>query len=185
MGKNWRLLYRDEQMHEKLCAEYVSEIGMDDNHTIDSYNKLKDMFGVIVLETNMLTSTNEVYEVYKKRWRIETYYNHVKNKDQIKGLHDQDYYVVMAESFILTIESLIYSEFMKVLQNSNNKILKGKSQNECIAISSRLKLSQHYDGSWHKGAIKKSVLDLLEALNVNIDKITSDLSMPITTLLGE
>jgi len=177
------ILFRDEEMHEKLCAEYVSNIGIDDRHTLEEYNKLKDMFGVIVLQTNKTEAASEVYGTYKKRWKIETYYNHLKNREQFKGLHDQDYYVVVTESFILTIESLIYSSFMKALQDSKEKAIKGKSQNECIAITSRLKLSQHSDGTWHKGSIKKAVLDVVSAFGVEPDKIAHNLTVPMTELL--
>lgn len=173
---NRRIMFRDEEMNMKLRAEYKSKIGADDRHTEEQYSKLKDTFGLIILETNMTESEELIYATYKKRWKIETYYNHVKNQEQFKATHDRDYYVVQAESFIMTIEGLIYSEFMKVLQQPGVKVLSGKSVNECISTAARLKLSKHYDESWHINKLRSGIMDLLTALNVDV---TNDLPIKI------
>ena len=163
-----RIMFRDEEMNMKLRAEFKSQIGVDDYHTNGRYSELKDAFGLIILETNMTESAESVYAAYKKRWKVETFYNHVKNQEQFKATHNRDYYVVLAESFIMTIESMIYSEFMKVLQQKGTKALSGKSVNECISISARLKLSEHYDGTWHINKLRSGIMDLLTALNVDV-----------------
>lgn len=172
LGDNKRvIMFRDEEMNNKLRAEFKAQIGIDKEHTNERYLELKDKFGVIILETNMNEEIPVIYGTYKKRWKVEIYYNHVKNQEEFKATHNRDYYVLQSESFIMLVEGLIYSNFMNVLQNPDKKILKGKSHNECIAIASHLKLSNHSDGSWHKNSIRKGVTDLLEAMNVDIEFI--------------
>lgn len=167
------IMFRDEEMNNKLKAEYKSLIGVDDEHTNEEYLQIKDKFGIIILETNIESSCEIIYCTYKKRWKIETYYNHVKNQEEFKATYNRDYYVLQIECFIMLVEGLIYSSFMDVLQKSDNKILKGKSLNECISIAAHLKLSKHADNTWHKNEIRNSVTNLLEALNVDLDKITN------------
>ena len=163
------IMFRDEEMNTKLRAEYRSKIGTDDRHTEGKYETYKDTFGLIILETNMTESAEAVYATYKKRWKIETYYNHVKNQEQFKATHDRDYYTIQAESFIMTIEGLIYSDFMKQLQRDDIKILSGKSVNECISIAARLKLSKHDDGTWHKNKLRSSIMDVIAGLGVDVE----------------
>ena len=163
-----RIMFRDEEMNMKLRAEFKSQVGMDDYHTDAHYNQLKESFGLIILETNMTESAEVVYSTYKQRWKVETFYNHVKNQEQFKATHNRDYYVVLAESFIMTIEGMIYSEFMKTLRQQGRKVLSGKSVNECISISARLKLSEHHDGTWHINKLRSGIMDLLTALNVDV-----------------
>lgn len=165
-----RIMFRDEEMNMKLRAEFKSQVGTDDYHTNARYTQLKELFGLIILETNMTDPAAFVYATYKKRWKVETFYNHVKNQEQFKATHNRDYYVVQAESFIMTIEGMIYSEFMKVLQHKPDKILSGKSVNECISISARLKLSQHNDKTWHINKLRSGIMDLLTALNVDVSE---------------
>ena len=169
LNGNRLIMFRDEEMNMKLRAEYRASIGTDDTHTEEKYLKYKDTFGLIILETNMEDAPEAIYSTYKKRWKIETYYNHVKNFEQFKALHDKDYYVAQSESFILAIEGLIYSAFMRALQSSKEKVLANKSQNECISIAARLKLSQHADKRWHKNQLRDTVMKLLVALNVDLE----------------
>ncbi len=74
------IICKDIQMHDKLTAEYLSNIGSDDKHTMEEFRDLEPLFGVILLRTNNLTITPEIcYKKYKKRWRVETFYNYVRN----------------------------------------------------------------------------------------------------------
>jgi len=177
------IVFRDEEMHDRLCAEYVSQIGMAAGHTEESYAEVSGGFGVIALQTNMDGSASEVYGAYKKRWGIETYYNHMRNGVGFSGIHGQDYYAVQAEGFIMALESLIHSAFMRRLQESKDKRIKGKSQNECLSISSRLKISKHADGTWHKGSLRSTAADVISLLGVDMDTLMKDLTRPICELL--
>ena len=172
-GKRY-IVFRDEEMRLKQKAEYRALIGIEEGFTEEKYEELQEGFGTILLETNMEDSTQKVYETYKKRWKAETYYNHVKNSLNAKGVHKQDYYTLQGESFIMEVEGLIYSEFMKVLQNNKEKAVRGKSENECIKLAAYQKLSKHLDGVWHKNEIRSNVKEFLLAMNVDVDRISHD-----------
>lgn len=169
--KNRRIImFQDETMNEQLRAEYYSLIGIDDDYTLEEYRKQEQLLGIIILETNMSVSAEEVYETYKKRWRIETYYNHMKNSAGFNGTHKQNYYELQGESFIMAVEGMIYSEFMNAINNSTEKILKGKCSSKCLRIAAYQKIARHDDESWHKNSLRKGVTELIEALGVDTDQ---------------
>jgi len=79
---------------------------------------------VIVLKTNSIDkSAKEIYELYKKRWSIETYYNYFKNSADIRALHMNDYYMTQGLSFIMLIIGLIHSEFDKAMKEIKGKTI--------------------------------------------------------------
>ena len=170
-GKRY-ILFRDEEMRLKQKAEYRALIGIEEAFTEEKYQELQEGFGTILLETNMDCGAKEVYETYKKRWKVETYYNHVKNGLNAKGTHKNDYYTLQGESFIMEVEGLIYSEFMAAVQNNKEKAVRSKSENECIKLAAYQKLSKHLDGVWHKNEIRANVKEFLLAMNVDVDEIS-------------
>ncbi len=111
------ILYRNETMHKKLSLEFALQIGQDENHTEEIYQKLEPLFGVIVLRCNMKGTPSDYYYTYKKRWRIETYYQHVRNGSDFNGLQTEDYYSMQGLSFLILIEGLIYRCYVDKLQS--------------------------------------------------------------------
>ena len=75
-GDDRIIMYRDEDMHDKMTAEFLEQLGSDDFHCEDNFKKLSPYFGVIVLRSNLEKKkylASVVYGDYKKRWRIETH----------------------------------------------------------------------------------------------------------------
>ena len=69
-GDDRVVMYRDEDMHDKMIAEFRQQIGSDDEHTEERLAKLGPGFGIIVIRTNLekaYYSPKDVYENYKKR----------------------------------------------------------------------------------------------------------------------
>ena len=102
---------------------------------------------------------------------VLSHYNHVKNGITCKGTHKRDYYELQGESYIMEVEGLIYSEFMKTVQQNEDKSIRSKSENECIKLAAYVKLSKHMDGTWHKNEIRENINEFLQALNVNVNTI--------------
>ena len=66
----------------------------------ENFEKVKEYFGMIVLETNLSKSAEEIFNYYKKRWKIETFFNFFKNKINFESLNESDYYQMQGLSFI-------------------------------------------------------------------------------------
>lgn len=84
------IVFRDESMHDRLVRGYRAQIGRDKGHTEEGLEELKPTFGVIALRIYDSDSPRDCYLGYKKRWRIETNYDHVSNGLDFDGLREQD-----------------------------------------------------------------------------------------------
>ena len=135
-------------------------------YTQESYEKVKDYFGVIVLETNIMNMpAKEIFSLYKKRWKIETYFNYVKNNIEYKAFHFEDYYMMQGMSFIILIEGLIYSELKKAVDEK----VKGMSVDDCLDKAAFLKISKYKNVWLFNNTISKTV-KLMESLNIDFNK---------------
>lgn len=107
-GKNRIVYYRNITEAEKLSTLYL--VGLEngkEGYTEEEYAKLKDDFGVIVLKSNLDRKPVELYELYKSRWSIETYYDRLKNGIRFESLNLDDYATVQGLCFVLMVASRI------------------------------------------------------------------------------
>ncbi len=103
-GDDRIIMYRDEDMHDKMVSEFREQIGKDDFHSEEKLQELGPQFGIIILRTNRDKKTKSpeaVYSDYKKRWKIETHYNFVENIVRFYGLKTDDYYVMLGPNFLI------------------------------------------------------------------------------------
>jgi transposase len=169
-GSDRVIMFRDEEMHNKLVEEFRSQIGQDEVHTVERLEELQDSFGLIILRTEKSAEPADIFGTYKKRWKIETHYNHVRNGVDFNGLHEQNYYTQQGISFVLLVEGLIYSKFISKLKSSSSGYVKNLSVKECTKKAAHLKLARHQDGHWYTSTPKKKTLQLLEELGVSLEE---------------
>lgn len=168
-GTDRLLIFKDCQLHDKLAAEYRSRIGVDSRFTQEELDKLDPTLGVILLRTNDSKKTpEEIYLTYKKRWKIETHYNYVRNGVDYNALHTCDYYVTQGISFILMVEGLIYSAFRSVMKQSNNKALKAMSVRECLLNAAALKINLNQNGTWMANTVVTRKQSLFDVFDVDV-----------------
>lgn len=129
-------------------------------YTLEGLEKNRDWFGVYILQTNLPDKApNEVFGLYKKRWKIETYYNYFKNSADYNALYMQDYYKTQGLSFIMLISSLIYHELAV-----STKKLKAKTTQECLLDARMIKINKR-NGVWAPVNCKASIADMFRSLN--------------------
>lgn len=155
------LTYRDLNESSAEQANYLRHMEQGDkNYTEESFLKLKDFMGLTVLQTSLRDKTaQEIYQLYKKRWTIETYYNYFKNKADYNTLYQQDYYKTQGLAFIMLISALIHREF----QAAACKI-KGKSIQDCL-LEARMVKANKRRGNWIVCNCRKKQMDLFKQLN--------------------
>ncbi|MDW7657627.1 MAG: transposase [Bacillota bacterium] len=166
------ITYRDLNESAAEQTNYLRHMGMGDKaYTQEGFDKLKDFMGVIVLQTSIMGKTpQEIYELYKKRWTIETYYHYFKNKADYGSLYQQDYYKTQGLAFIMLVSSLIHKEFEDAV-----KAVKGKSAQDCL-LDARMVKADKRRGVWTVCNCRKKQVELFESLNtklaVEIDQYT-------------
>lgn len=157
------IIYRDNNQSALEKTDYLKnlEIGKG-KYTKEEYERIKDYFGVIVLETNNIEkSAKEIYELYKKRWKLETFFNYFKNNIDIEALHMDDYYMTQGLSFIMLIVGLIHNEF-----SSSIKKVKGKTIDDCL-LEARFTKIHKMNNRWIISNVKKELRAMMELLNVD------------------
>lgn len=156
------LTFRDMSEYALEQENYLKNIGTG-RYTLENFELVKDLMAVCVLQTNVKEkSAQEIYERYKKRWKIETYYNYFKNKAGYTALETQDYYKTQGLAFIMHIASLIYHD----LFNATKSI--GKSVNECLLEARMVKAHIRKD-RWKVCNCLKRQVDLFEKLNTKLE----------------
>ena len=169
-GDDRVIMYRDEDMHNKMVAEFRQQIGSDEDHTEERLAKLGPGFGIIVIRTNLEKTyycAKDIYVNYKKRWTIETHYNFLENTVRFYGLQTSDYYSMQGLSFLVLTVGQIKASFVKALRTSESSFVRHLSIKESIAKAARFKLSQHQDMKWHIAISTKKHIELLEEMGVN------------------
>ncbi len=170
-GDDRLIIYRDEDMHNKLVSEFRSQIGIDAEHTEERLAELAPEFGIIVLRSNLdkkAFPASVVYKNYKSRWGIETHYNFVANTVKFCGLQTEDYCSMQGLSFLILTVGQIKSAVVEKMKSASSYV-SHLSIKECIIKASRSKLSQHIDKSWHVAVTTKKHADLLLEMGVNVE----------------
>ena len=172
------ILLRNETMHRKMRDEYLSQIGQDNVHTQEKYEELEPLFGVIVLRSNKTESAEQIYSTYKKRRKIETHYQHIRNGADFNGLQTEDYYSMQGLSFILLIEGLIYRRFIDKLRSAPSAYVNHMSVKECLRKLRHAKVSLHTDKRWYGNKVTTRTNQLLTEMGVlwaeDLRKLGSD-----------
>jgi hypothetical protein len=119
--------------------------------------------GVTVLQTSLEEKTpEEIYSLYKKRWKIETFYNYFKNKANYASLHAEDYYKTQGLAFIMLVSALIHQEMEKA-----TKDIDGKSLDDCL-LDARMVKAHKRHGVWKLCNCLKKQVELFKRLSTEL-----------------
>ena len=80
-------------------------------------------FGLFLLETNDISLTPEqIFTGYKKRWKIETFYDYIDNSIDFNALYQQDYCRTEGVGFIVHVAGMIYHDLRSELKKYNYSV---------------------------------------------------------------
>ena len=153
-------VYRDIDENEKCRYNYRRQIDLGTSgYTVEGFENSKEYFGVYVLQTSKIDFTaEEVFDRYKHRWSIETFYHYVKNKGDFNNLMFQDYYKEEGFAFILLVVGQIHHYFTSAVKKLENSTI---SNYDALLMARRLKLSLR-NNKWTLHNTRKKDLDILE-----------------------
>ena len=136
----------------------------DKSYTREGFEKAKYYMGVTVLQTSLEDKTpQEVYELYKKRWTIETFYNYFKNKAGYNSLYVEDYYKTQGLAFIMLVAALIHQEVEAAAAE-----LDGKSVTTCL-LEARMVKAHKRHGQWTVCNCLKKQVELFKKMNTPLE----------------
>lgn len=157
-------VYRDLNQNAIDQANYLKNMSNNpEKYTEENFNKVKDFFGVIVLQTNSNKKAEEIFKLYKKRWKIETYYDYFKNNLDCNALCLSDYYMTQGLSFVMLVVGLIHKEVKDKLFQSDIKM----SIDDCLLQTRFLKIHKH-GYNWETSNIKKGLAEIIKKMEISI-----------------
>ena len=134
-----------------------------EGYTDEGLEKAEMSFGVIVLETTHSGQPEDIYSLYKRRWRIETFYDYLKHQMDFNALGVQDLAKLQGLSFMMMLASLIRGACqLKVKEKKLNM-----NMPEVQAIASSVKLIRRSD-KWFIEVASKKERELFKSLNVSL-----------------
>lgn len=121
-------------------------------------------FGVIILETTHSGTPEEVYNYYKDRWSIETYYDYLKHQMDFNALGVHDWAKLQGLAFMMLLSTLINGSIQEKLKQSP---LSGVYMPEVLLTASSIKAMKRND-MWTIENASKAERDLFKALSVSV-----------------
>ena len=164
------IMYQDRDMHDKMVAEFKSQIGTDTDHTEERLAQLAPGFGIILLRCNFLKQNHveqDSYFRYKKRWGIETHYHFVEDTIHFCGLQENDYRAMQGLSFLTTTFGQVKAAFTRQMRSAS-PYTSHLSIRECMAKAGRTKMVMHKDKKWYVSMTVKQNAEMLEDMGVKI-----------------
>ena len=162
IGNHRVLTFRDVNEAAVEQANYLRHMELGEtSYTQEGFEKNKDFMGAIVLQTNLNDNTpQEIFEFYKSRWGIETFYNYLKNQAGYNSLHLDNYNKTQGLAFIMLVSALIFNEMKEAVKD-----IKGKSLQDCLLEARMLKAHKRMN-KWTVTNCLKKQKELFEKLGV-------------------
>ena len=156
------ITYRDMNQFIAEQKNYLRHMSLGGkSFTKESFEENVRYMGVTVLQTSLGEgrSAEEVYDLYKKRWAIETFYNYFKNKAGYVSLYQEDYYKTQGLSFVMLVSALIRYEMTLAAKN-----VEGMSVQDCLLTAKMVKIHKR-NSVWYICNMLKKQRDLFSVLN--------------------
>jgi hypothetical protein len=160
------VLFRDLNKAALEQSGYLSKLEQGaKGYTQAGFDAAKDVMGIIVLQTNRFDlSAPELYEVYKRRWSIETFFDYLKNVAGFTSFGVQDYCKVQGLAFMMLVTALVH----KCVKETCDKV-KGKSVDDCL-LEARMVKANKVGGIW-------VLSNLLDRQQVLFEELSTPLSV--------
>ena len=158
------IYYRNMKQAMEQKNSYLKGIkNKVEGYTDEGLEKAEMSFGVIVLETTHSGQPEDIYSLYKRRWRIETFYDYLKHQMDFNALGVHDWAKLQGLSFMMMLASLIRGACQ--LRLKDNKL--NMSMPDVLSISSSVKLIRRSD-KWFIEVASKKERELFKSLNVSL-----------------
>ena len=119
-----------------------------------------------MLLTNTKQSAAEIFNNYKKRWTIETFYQFLKNSADFNDLKIEDYYKEKGFSFIMLITGQIHhylEEAVKKLKDNTTSVY------DALTMARFMKIHLN-NGSWQLCNTRSKDLERMKKMGFEPDE---------------
>ena len=110
--------------------DYIDRAKKKNDFSIEDYNKKENLFGVIILESDVDMEPRIAYLSYHARWKIELVFDFYKNTEQLDQTCVQNDYTVIGNEFVNTITSIITNRMIQKAEKA--ELLKENTYGELL-----------------------------------------------------
>lgn len=155
------ILFRDLNKQALERSGYLAKVEQGaKGYTRDGYEAAKDVMGVIVLQTSREDMTaREVYEAYKRRWSVETFFDWLKNGVGLTSPGARDYCKAQGLAFVALVTALVHRDLADACA-----AVKGKSVDDCL-LEARMVKANKVGDRWVCCNLLERQRKLFETLN--------------------
>ncbi len=155
------IFYKDHDENNSTRKSYKKKMALGETgYTQEKYDEYGEWWGVYILQTTMNGSAEEIFEGYKDRWLIETYYNYIKNDASFYNLKEQDYYAAHGFDFIMLITGILHSKLNEAVSKLKRSDI---STIDVLLKAGHMRMVKN-DKEWTLHNTRKKDIDLLEKL---------------------
>ena len=165
-GRTRVILYRNKTLAAAEEASFLEKscAGIEGCGT-DELARARKTFGVIVLETTKAdASEKEIYEYYKDRWDVETYFDYLKHQMDFNALGVQDWAKLSGLGFMMLLSTLIRCSVEERLRASE---LKDTYMPQVMLTASSVKAVSK-NGGWSIENASRNEHRIFDGLNVTL-----------------
>lgn len=153
------IVFRDIDENEKIQFNYLRSIDQGKNgYTKEHFEQNKELFGVYVLRSNAAMTEEEIFTVFKSRWKIETFYQYIKNKGDFNDLMIQDYYKEQGMAFIMLITGQIHQKMLQAIKTLDDNTT---SVQDIMLMARCLKMERR-GNMWMLKNVRQKELEILK-----------------------
>ena len=153
--KGGRFLYAFKDVKKAACEEssYLANVQKKNTFSTEKYAVKKNVFGVIVLESDQDLSPKTAYQCYNDRWLLELVFNRYKSDECLDHTDCQGDFSVIGSEFINFLSTVATCRIIRKAEKAN--LLDKMSYAELMDdLSSAWRLADSpmepstYDGYW-------------------------------------
>ena len=135
---------------------------------LKKYNDKKDSFGTIIFESNMDTTCDDVFQMYRYRWSIEEVFNYYKNVLDIDNVRVHQDTRLYGSEFINFIASVIICKVKNQIDALG--LTKKYSYKQIMTYLSKVKRCRSVSApaQWHSTTTVAYILDIAKSLKIDV-----------------
>lgn len=105
--------FRDPKLTASEDFDFADRANRKNDYDAETYNKKKSLFGVIVFESDLDASAEQIYRIYEDRWLLELVFKQYKRDLDLDLSNVQSDYSVVGSEFINYIATIITCRIFK------------------------------------------------------------------------
>ena len=117
-GGHFLYAFKDARQAALEETSYIERSKKNGTFSPEKYSKKKDLFGVIVFESDIDMDVKTAYMCYEERWSLELVFRHYKSDEQLDHTHQQNDFSVIGSEFINTIATIATCRIIKKAEHT-------------------------------------------------------------------